>query len=305
MCLPETMLDNHKKAQIMLITLLVLIILGILISGIVLVLRRDAEQTVANAKFEQLFNSAEGNLQSVVSDYGDYSVSLSSLTQRFSECTSIEENFEYECVFENDEYSSILTNTKLTIEDSRDVVEYEIQKDKTLALDIDNYKQEIEVIWDSNVAVEITLLYRDSLGSTRIIKDVFDRYNILESLNGDDPYTDPFNMHPFNFSAVTGQDQNRSFVVNLGSTIGLSASDSLLTILFTPRAFTSYASTRFSVRAINPSLFPHQMRVFTASSFDPSDGSSPVARLQTQVPLTPQIDGVFDYSLLTDSDIGL
>lgn len=305
MCLQEIMSDKFKKAQVMLITLLVLIILGILIAGIVLVLRRDVEQTVSNVKFEQLFNSAEGNLQSLVSDFGDYTVSLNRLPQTYSECRAIEENYEYTCVFENSDYSSILTSTELTVVDSREVADYEIQKDKTLALDINGYSQEIQVSWDSNVAIEITLLYRDSSGNAQIIKDIFDKYNVLESLNGDDPFVDPQGIHAFTFSSISGEDQNRSFVTNIGTVLGLGLGDVPTTLLFTPRSSSSFASTRLSVQALNPSIFPHQMRVFRATSYDPSDGASPVARLETQVPLTPQIDSVFDYALLTDSDIGL
>lgn len=284
-------MSDKKNAQIMLITLLVLIVLGILLAGIVLVLRRDTEQTVANAKFEQLFNSAEANLQSVVNEVGDASEELNTLPGSFSECIADQANIEYTCTFVNSEFSSIETTTEVNIENTKEVEDYEVNKDKSFALDLNGYADTIEISWDSDVAMELTFIYETSGGDLQVITDIYDSPGVLDT---------PVVSHSFTFSNTT----SRSFQTNLSTISGFSGT--ARTLILTPRTDNPLGSTRISLRAItNIPAFPYQMRVFTSASFDQADGSSPVARIITQIPLTPQIDSIFNYGLFTDSDIGL
>lgn len=298
-------IHGKKNAQVMLITLLVLIVLGVIISAIVIVLRRDVEQTVSNEKYEELYNSAEGNLQSVANTYGDYTVSLSGLVTDFTECTENEANIRYTCTFVNTNFTSIESTTEVEIENSREIEEFEIDKDTSLTLDLNNYRDSVEISWDTAAAIELSLIYQDTNGEYQTIKDVFDQAGIFQSLSGDDPFTDPNGIHAFNYNVISGADPTQSFIVNLNSVSGISGADTLLALKLTPRMNQSFGSVRFDILATNPALFPYQMRVITSASFDANDGASPVVRLETQIPLAPQVDGVFDYSLLTDGDIGL
>ncbi|BCX13865.1 MAG: hypothetical protein KatS3mg085_397 [Candidatus Dojkabacteria bacterium] len=290
-------LAAKKNAQIMLITLMVLVILGVIISGIVIILQSDTSQTVSNEKYEQLYNNAEENLKKIAKDYAAYTVSLSSIPTNFTECVEQIAGIKYQCQFNDSQFTTISVSNTTQIEESKVVSDYEIKKDEMFTINLNNYKNEIIFKWDRDSAIELGLLFQDSAGQYRIVKDVFDPTNLFSS--------GTVNPHSFNFSPISGEDPNKSFSIDLSSVSSVGSTDNLLYLTVTPRMRDTFGSIRINIEPLDPSTFPYQVRIITSSSLDQNDGQSPVVKLQTQIPLTPQIDSIFDYSLLSNGDIGL
>jgi type II secretory pathway pseudopilin PulG len=291
-------IQDKRRGQIMLITLLVLVILGVIISGIVIVLQRDTSQVVVNEKYEQLYNSAEANLKQILDDYATYAIPLSSLPTNFTECLERVSGIKYECSFNNSNYTTFSASTTVEVEDVKRINGFEVQKDDILNLSLNNYRNNLNIKWDGDAAIELGVIYLNTSGEYKIVKDVFDPTNLFSNTT--------ISSHSFTFSTLPGEDPNKSFSISLDNIVGVDSSATLLNLTITPRMSTNFGSIRIDVEPLDLSSFPYQMRVFRAVSFDGNGGGdTPVVRLETQVPLNPQIDSIFDYSLLTDSDIGL
>jgi sensor domain CHASE-containing protein len=57
------------SAQILLTTLLVLIIVAIIVVGVIAVVRRDVQQTVANQLYQDLYNVSENSIFEIIDLY--------------------------------------------------------------------------------------------------------------------------------------------------------------------------------------------------------------------------------------------
>ncbi len=300
-----------KKAQIMLITLVVLMILGIIVVGIVIVINRDTQETVANQKYEQVLNTAESNLQSIVQKYGNYSIALSSLPSDFNVCSPVVANIEYNCTFQNQDFSSISLTTQVNVQNTKDVREFEIKKDRSLVINLydaaitpaGGYKAGLELTWDNASALDFTLIYTDGSGKDFAIKDVYDESNIYESLVGDDPIGDPAGIHQLDFQALDLSNLQTSVRIALGTST-IPAGVTIKSLRITPRMDATFGSIHLSLEAGSKSNFPYQMREFKSTSYDQLEGqTTPVVNVLTQIPLTPQTDSIFDYSFITNDTI--
>ncbi len=310
---------NNKKqeklnGQIMLITLLVLMILGIIVVSIVVLTRRDTLEVVNTEKYEQALNVSESNILNIIRKYGDYTTSLSTLPNDFNSAAtgtcsqgnvSTNSN-QYRCTFTNIDLTEANLFTEMTISDTRDVDGYTINKDQSLVLNLNGYNQGLNFSWTgSEVALDFSLIYRNlgPAGEYRVIKDVFDMDQVYTSLASDNPYDNLNPIHPFNFTVNNVSDTDNTVSFNISTFDGWNASHTTVSLRITVRTRETYGSIDLDVLSTNPGNFPYQIRQFESVSFDPSDTASPVARVITQIPLFPQVDSVFDHSFITNDSV--
>lgn len=295
--------NSPKKGQILLITLLVLLILGIIVVGIVVFTNRDIEQSTTNQKYEEINNSADTRLKTIVSQFGTYSVPLSSIPGSFPECVEVLANVEYRCGFSDTTTGNLDLTNVVEVENKKEITDFEIRKDESLEINLNGYNRRVNLVWDKASAIDFTIILRDATSNYTVVKDVFDLADIYTSLINDDPYADPSNIHRLSFSVFDASKSSTSVTIDIAASIPAGLTP--VSMRITPRMNTTYGSILLDVTASDNSTFPFQMREFISTSYDPEDNSSPVVKLTTKIPLHPQTDAMFDYALLTEGAIAL
>jgi uncharacterized protein YpmS len=300
-------IEKTKNAQVLLITILVLTIIGIVVVGIVSLSNRDVQQVVNSEKYETLYNTAETELRKIIDDFGRYDIALdSTLTTKFNYCQPKQINVEYECSIQDESLGSTKFVTNLNIVNKKEILDFEVKKDRSLIINVAGYTSGLDISWDRAAAVEIGFIVRESAAprNLKVIKDVYDLSGVYDSLVGNDPYNDTTNIHPFNYTALSTDPAQRQvstrIILNAANVAGLLATDAPLYVTITPRIKEDIGSIKINVRPQTPAALPYQIREFTGTSFDGNDTSSPTAKVIAKIPLTPQIDSIFDYAILTN-----
>lgn len=296
----ETM-NSNKKGQIMVISLIVLMILGVVIVGLIILINRDTGQVTSNKKSQQIYNVAETQLLSIVSRYADPANSLTTIPNCI-QTTSQNGGIRFDCGTTEDILDGALTiTTRIEIEETKEIEDLEIRKDQTFTMNLDGYTAGLNIDWDRDAAVEFYFTYFidsntngvwDNNEALEVKTGVYDRNSILYENNGGDS--------DINFANL-GTTQT-SF--NISGIDNLPANYRPYNLSITPRLTTdTLEAVLFDITPSNFSTLPRQMRIFTATSFDASDNDTPVQTLNSQVPLYPQLDSIFNYSLLTKDSI--
>jgi len=301
-----------KKGQILIITLLVLTILSILSISIIVLNNRDAGQVVANLKYEQAYNVAETELNSLIQIYGDYQTNLSALS---IDCLELEPNNWYECTkTRSDLNSDTAYNVETNIRNEKEIQRYELAKDRSLDIYLNGYSSGLDIRWFDNSgllgAMEMTLVFKTPTGDYKVVKDLFDKYGIFDTKNA---------TSVFSYQSIESDltRQNSSTRINIGTTkinlianalnnsVNLTNSDIPYYLKLTLRSNSAQAVLPLSVQSTDPASFPSQVRTFTASSFDnnASNTSTPVANVESVVPLFGQLGGIFDYALISEDEV--
>lgn len=298
---------KEKNAQVLLITLLVLTIVGIVVVGIVTLSNRDVQQVVTTEKYEKLYNTSETELRKLVDAFGRYDIQLdASLTTKFTYCTPKQATVEYDCAL-TDTASTPNSEIRTTINvaNKREVIDYEVKKDKSFVLNVTGYNSGLDIRFDRPAALEFSLIAREAAAprNLKVIKGVYDLSGVYDSLVGSDPYNDTTNIHAFNYTPLSGDPAVRQLstriIINAANIAGLAGTDVPLYLSITPRIRGEVGSVKLSVVPQTTALL-YQVREFTSSTYDAQDTNTPNARLVTKIPLTPQIETVFDYSILTN-----
>jgi type II secretory pathway pseudopilin PulG len=313
---------QRKKGQILVITLLVLTIIAIVTVSLVGLVSRDVKQVASSEQYEEAYNTSETQLKRILNEYGKPGVTLDSIITKFSgsgndlNCVSTALQ-SYKCSVFSNEFSNASLQTEITVKDTNQVNNFEIYKDRSFDLNLSGYIGRLNFSWDKNAAIEFTLIYRDSLGAIQSVKDVYDAGSprIFTSLAADSPYADPNTVdgiHPFNFQDIVSQPDASSVSFSIseiltltGSTVqsSIGATGSTLSLKITPRMTSKFDSLLFSAIPMEGGL-TNQVREFNAKSYNVTAGSStPVANLETKIPLNPQPDSILDGSLLTNGVI--
>jgi type II secretory pathway pseudopilin PulG len=303
-------MNSNKKGQILLVTLLVLAILAIVVVGVVVLLNRDVEQVATNEKYQQIYNVSESQLQRIISTYADYSKPLSDIAtdpglQDIVESCPVSVQtigeIEANCVINNTEILSSEVQTDIKITDSKKIDEFSLFKDDSLTLGLSStivpsgYRNRIDITWTGDMAIEFEVVYRN--GSTYgNYKDVYDAHAVLDSFaSGGSVSAGVLSITP------DSNNPSNKVSVNLGT---LPGGSNLEYLIITPRSKTE-ESTDISVEAADESAFPNQMRLFLSTSLDTGDESTPIVKVEAQVPLFPQLNSAFNYSLISNDLIEL
>lgn len=291
------------RAQVMVITLLTLMVLGIITVGVVLTASRDVFQTVSNQQYEIAYNAAEEEVFTFLDKYarsnsGGTFPSLAEVTTDFpGACTQVTLGVSYYCSFLD---TATSVQTELQIRDVTSFTDYEVVKDDSLSLNINGYRGEVRMSWQNSAAIEISLIYTTAAGEYRIIKDLFDPAALLTASGGNPFVNSPGDGHAIVFSTYQSPFTN-SFRFTVGNTLGIGATDVPRLLIITPRIPTAGRSIRLSFN-YDGSL--GQMREFVGVGRLAGVLNSPVPSVRTYVPLYPQSLNIFNgYSLATEGQI--
>jgi hypothetical protein len=288
--MPITMKEkDNYPAQILLVSLLVLMIIGVIVVGVVAVASRDVLQTTSNQQYQKVYNAAESSIYQVIDKYGDASVDLSSLTtEPFStgSCATVDINT-YNCTFTEEGVT-----TEMEIRDNSDVEDFELTKDNSLELDLTGYRGNLVLSWTGAAAIEFGLIYEEN-GITKMIGDLYDASNIFT--NSGNPPTQRTNpeQHPFLFDL----DPSGGIRFNIANIQGLPGVAQTLSLRLTARMDETQGAINISLSG--DSGFPKQIREFIATSYDIASDVQATATVITQIPLLPQAPSALNYALLT------
>lgn len=296
------MQSNKKPAQILVVTLFVLMIVAVIVVGVVSVAGKDALQTTADVQYNQLYDAAERTIITIIDSYGSATTPLSNLTNSSLVPSG------YTCQANNTtcplgQYLCTRSETGVTnqlcIRDSRDISDYELSKDDSFVMPLNNYRGELQIAWVGEAALEFALHYYDTSTATYgVVNDLFDNNNpLIFSSNGGDPFSDPAGVHALAFQT----NASGGIRFNLSSTTGINANRRLDYLRITPRMRGDTGVILLDVTASSAGL-PYQVRVFDSVSFASNDNHI-LAQAVSQVPLFPQIINILHYGLLTDSAV--
>lgn len=304
------------KGQILIITLLTLTIVGVLVTTIVVVTRRDFNQSANTEKYERLYNTADNNLQKVLADYASPTANLSTLVASqlpSGTCTTLVNLNYYKCTYTNQELTGdFVSTTTLFVENKKEINDYVLKKDSALILDITGYLDGFSFQWDRpNVALEVAIVFSNNLpnGRLNITRDIYDRNGtkVIDS-EAQPGFT---NLFPF---IQNSTDPSRGFfldVSNVFNTPGavpgyINANPySPLFLVIIPRSDTANDEIILDVTPDNPSGLKAQVREFRSLGEDLQDSTGPKASLITRVPLLPEIPAAILNGITTSGNLVL
>jgi len=278
--------QNLKKGQILIITLLVLTILSILTVSLIILNNRDVTQTVNTEVYQKVYNSSETKLKEVLGVVADPNKSLSSLSTQYTTCINQGGSIlTYACNFTlpSDSDPTITYTDQVTVSNEKDIVDFPVSKDRPLTLNLVGYSNGLRISTNKATALDFTLIYLQG-GTYQTFSGVYDPSTA--TYTSTDPvfktYINPDPIDPLGFTLRLPPIYN---------------SFQLLSI--TPRLQTANDSVLMTVKAIDLPTYPAQVRKFVSQAYTSNDTDSPIVKIVTQIPLSPQTDGLLDYSLLT------
>ncbi|MBN1915544.1 hypothetical protein JW796_00930 [Candidatus Dojkabacteria bacterium] len=295
-------LKNNNKGQIMVITLLVLTIITVIVVSVILIASKDVEQQTTTKEYERYLDRAEQAIIGTIYAFGSPEYDLSEI---ISDPSLVDENASCSMsgkgitctIVDNDNISQVT----MTIEDNKDIEDYTLQKDELFTMYLGGYRNLLRVDWTGQTAMTFTLGFRRG-GEYMSISDVFDPLGVMTT-HGNDPLNDsPPENHVLAFRPYLGTVQTSTeFVV--GDTTGLQPGDELINLSFRP-IMREDGYTLLTVRATG--VIDDQMRVYEATGYAldvDQFGTTPAPTVITKIPLYPQVPSIFDYVLLTPSNI--
>jgi len=301
---------NNKKGQILIITLLVLTIIAIVTVSLVGLVNRDVQQVASTEQYEDAYNTSETQLKKVLDVIGKPSIPISQLPTLLNSPTDISCSETqaaqklYTCSAVNNDFSNTKLTTSITVKDTKDVNDFPIYKDRSFDMNLSGYLDTLNFSWDKNAAIEFELIYNEG-GEIKSIRDVYDNGSprIYTSLAADNPFDPLSTIHPFKFKNYVGKTDDRAVSIRISDIVTLSGAPFVgtpITLKITPRMTDKFDSIILNVRGVNNSL-PDQIREFTSKTFDANGGNStPVANIETKIPLAAQPDSVLDAAILTN-----
>lgn len=305
-----------KSGQILIITLLVLTIIAIIVVSLVGLVNRDIQQVVSTEQYEEAYNTSETQLKKVLDVYGKPNTTLSEIINTFNSPSDISCNETdlvqkiYTCGVISSEFSDVPLRTTIVAKDTNKVTDFPIYKDRTFDMGLDGYLDIIEFWWDKYAAIEFILTYSDANG-VQSVRDVYDPdaviYNSF-SLSVSPP------IHTFNFRAIPGRSYATSVAINISEIITTQSAGTAspvsvvgsggtpISLQIIPRMNDRFDSILLNAQGNN--TLKDQIREFTSSSYNEAGGAStPVASIETKIPLAPQPDSILDYAIITDGTI--
>lgn len=316
---------NYKKGQILVITLLILTVLAITIIGVVIVINRDTFEVENTQLFEESFSSTELALtdliqQTAIAPRETIADTLFNTLDAEYSCQILQQlangNDLYICnrtVLTNElEAGNREVETTVEIEEQKTVENLKIKKDRTFTLDLANYSDQILLEWDQpGVAMEFMVTLRNtSTDKYYSIIDVYDgnQQKVFESFETLTPSTITqelmYSSNPVPSATSVEIDIGQTLNAIRGQTTKFDSdiqNANIINIRITPRS-NSIEEIRLSVFPSNSLDFPTQVRNYKAySEFE--DVNSPQAVLSAEIFLYPQLDSIFNYSLLTQGNL--
>ncbi|GAB4284871.1 MAG: hypothetical protein Kow0081_2320 [Candidatus Dojkabacteria bacterium] len=299
-----------KKGQIMLLTLLVLMIIAIAVIGILNLVIRDSNQVSNTGDYQLALQVSESITQRAVEVYGNNPslISIEELTGATGDidsnlsdildyCTLSVDNQEqktFECRKNvGTDFTSILL-----VSDKKEVIDFNLEINRPLTLNLEGYlsSEGLLVSWDSNlVALELSLIYFDSSNTLKVAEALWDSGSLRVS---EEPEAI---INELPLTTNTFAEPDRSLQI---PNFALADVNSLVSITFTPRSKDpNVQQVTLNIIPTDYTTYPFQIREFRTTSFNPNSGSTPSVTTITQIPIEPQLDSIFNYSLITEDSV--
>lgn len=273
--------EKNLKAQILVITLMVLLMLSIIVIGIIAVVTRDINQSTNQQQYETSYNKTEEKMLKALDTYGNTDTSLSGLVNEG-------------CFYEGTIYKCSTTDnnlvTQINVQDTSVVKDFELGKDQTFKVILGSYAGNLEISWTGDTAILMELEYKDTSGKYLADQDVYDNAGILTSSGTSSA------DHKFNFVVPAGK--KNTIDVNIA---GITTSSAVNTrYYFKIKALmneSSHISTLLSVTGDNS--LPKQIRKFEGVSYYQSNTTdlSSAPTLITQIPIAGMDPEIMNYAL--------
>lgn len=285
-----------KNAQVLLLTLIVLSVVGVLIIGMIIIFNRDSSQVINTEKYQEILNVAETDLVRVAREYFDPARSIETLVSdgRFQDLLT-------NCSFRVNDQTSKTTvcksisqqsqeknlETEISITDSKQIIDYKMLPDQPLTIDLSGYKSSVIISANQNNPLEISINYIVN-GKSEVLRGFIDRDLLIadQEIKG-------------NIQTITSFPQTNIININLSN---LPSSYFLQDLQITFRRYdTVQKNTSITVVPDNFTDFPYQIREISVKSFDSLALNSPVVNLVANLPLKGEVLPFLDYPLLTKS----
>jgi hypothetical protein len=287
-----------QKAQVLLLTLIILSVMGVLIIGTIIIFRRDSGQVINTEKYQRILNVAETDLIRVAEEYASPSSLIENIVSdaRFQDllsgCAFRFDNQSQKsttCKSVSNETNELNLETEIQLVDSKDIENLTIYKDQPLQVALSGYKSIIYIQVDDGTPLELSISYlNQSTGLTEILRAFVDKNRLLNSS------TISGNLSPYISFPESG-------VINL-SLQALPSNYSTINFEMTIRInSTENESTQVSIRPSSYTDFPYQIRNFKIKSFDSLSVSTPVVQLSTSSLINSESSSFLDYPLLIGS----
>jgi hypothetical protein len=309
-------MNRTYKGQILVITLLTLTIVGILVTTIVVITRRDFNQSANAEKYERLYNTADNNLQTLIADYSKPSSNLATIPTAGipnATCITVVSGNYYRCNFTDQTLTGDFTaRTSVFIENKKNVDDYVLKKDSALIIDITNYLGGFSFSWDkTDVALEIAIVFSNNLGFGRlnITRDIYDR----NSTKVIDSQVVPGFTNAFPF-VQNSSNPSRAFTLDISDIFnnpsaipGYINANGYVPMYMAVIPRSNYAAEEITLDIVpdTPASLRNQVREFRSLGEDWEDPRGPKASLITKVPLLPEIPAALLNGITTSVNLVL
>jgi len=175
-------MNKKNEGQILVIVILVLFTLSIIVLGVIAIVSNDVEQSLGSKQYEISYNKSEESIQKILTDYADTDVSLAGVVNEAGYSCSPSVLNAYTCDFD---YSDM--QTTINVSDSDEVIDYELGKDETFKVVLNDYQGVVEVEWTGDVAMLFQVDYQQTNGEYKSLTDMHDAGNFVTSGNLEHP----------------------------------------------------------------------------------------------------------------------
>jgi len=272
------------RGQILVVVVLVLLLLSIMVISIVAVVTRDVEQSLSMHEYEISYNTTEEKMLRILDTYGDVDVPLIGLLE-MEGCSLAGQ--QYICSYQEDNLE-----TEVTVEDTNEVENFELGKDETFKVILNNYRGKLKINWSANMALVMSLEYTDVSSEYKVLKDVHDEAGVF-TMSGSGPQD-----HPLAFTVPAGEPQ--TIEIDLNTVPGIALSDSLTYLKVKAAMKGDNISTLLSING--DASLPSQVRKVEGYTYYSSLGAPSSAPIViTQVPLAGKSPEILNYVFYSDN----
>jgi len=261
-----------------------------MVISIIAVVTRDTEQSLSSKEYETSYNVSEEKMLTLLDTYSDVDVGLTGL---LSQGCSLAGEL-YTCQYQQD---NLITNVSVT--DTNRVENFELGKDETFSIILNDYTGILEISWTNDIALEMSLEYRVATADPntnlgyKMIEDVYDQTGIFTQSGASSA------DHVLNYAVDVNNP--KLIQINMNNAIpGVAAADITTKLKIKPLMKGENTSTLISVQGDNS--LPKQVRKFEGVSYYESVGApSSAPTLITQIPLADKLPEILNYVLRSET----
>ncbi len=280
-----------KPAQILVVTLMIMVVITIAITSIVSITLRNSQQVQLNTEYRRTYNLAESRLLSMIDDVNKNNIheSIGDGSVDFGGNCSVltpGPQPEFSCNFDESEpgYRSIAN-----VRDTNVIENFELSANEYFNVILNNSVTSLELSWTGQTnAVELVLGYFSNF-KDRQLTSIIDKNNVY-SLP-----TDP-ELSKSGFLTESAVAVENKVIINFSEVINLPAPQNRELNYLRIKNISRGGGTSLSLRASSGASLPNQLRVIDVFSYSNRNVESASPLITTRIPLSPPVSDIFNYS---------